>query len=155
MKSFFVVALAAYANAVCDDPDAGTICTDFSEVQDAVMTYAGDYTFQFVPVTGGEATNLRMIQFTGDETSTPLAGQGEKGIVLMLASYTQDCLDLLTKTSDSATDSIPKQLFDAGYDVFLGCSRGSKYSQPDTIDAAYWDTTCTSDKAADVKLMAA
>lgn len=119
------------------------------------MTYAGDYTFQFVAVTGGEATNLRMIQFTGDSASAAVAGQGEKGVVLMLASYTQDCLDLLTKTSDSATDSIPKQLFDAGYDVFLGCSRGSKYSQPDTIDAAYWDTTCTSDKAADVKLMAA
>ena len=119
------------------------------------MTYAGDYTFQFVAVTGGEATNLRMIQFTGDSASAAVASQGEKGVVLMLASYTQDCLDLLTKSSDSATDAIPKQLFDAGYDVFLGCSRGSKYSQPDTIDAAYWDTTCTSDKAADVKLMAA
>ena len=60
------------------------------------MTYAGDYTFQFTPVTDGESTNLRMIQFTGDSTGTAITGQGEKGVVLMLASYTQDCLDLLT-----------------------------------------------------------
>ena len=34
MKSFFVVALAAYANAVCTEADAvaGTTCTDFPEV---------------------------------------------------------------------------------------------------------------------------
>ena len=153
MKSFFVVALAAYANAVCDDPDAGTICDDFSEVQDAVMTYAGNYTFQLVDVPNDDSTTLRMIQFTGGSDSMDIAGQGEKGVVLMLASYTQDCLDLLTQTSDDATDSIPKQLFDAGYDVFLGCSRGSKYSQPDTIPADYWDSTCTSDKAADVQAM--
>ena len=99
MKSFFVVALAAYANAVCEEFDAvdGSTCTDFPEIDEAVMTYAGNYTFQLVDVPNDDSTTLRMIQFTGNTSSSdPVAGQGEKGVVLMLASYTQDCLDLLT-----------------------------------------------------------
>ena len=60
------------------------------------MTYAGNYTFQLVDVPNDDSTTLRMIQFTGGSDSMDIAGQGEKGVVLMLASYTQDCLDLLT-----------------------------------------------------------
>ena len=37
-------------------------------------------------------------------------------------------------------DSIPYQLAKKGHSVYLGCKRGTKYSQPDTIadPATYW-----------------
>ena len=155
MKSFFVVALAAYAQAICTEPGSDDLCNDFPEVQTAVQTYAGDYDFTFVEVTGAASAPLRMIQFIGDETQTEITDQGTKGIVLFVSSYTQDCLDWLTQTQDEATDSIPKQLFDDGFDVFLGCRRGSKYSQPDPITdpEAYWNFS-TEDLGDDIQAMA-
>ena len=42
---------------------------------------------------------------------------------------------------DDSADSIPYQLAAEGYSVYLGCKRGTKYSQPDTIadPETYWD----------------
>ena len=55
--------------------------------------------------------------------------QGTKGPILFVHSATKDCLSWLTKSVDAATDSIPKMLFDEGYDVYLACRRGTAYSR--------------------------
>lgn len=53
MKTFTqlasVAALAAYANAVCPlfPSGAADSCTDFPEMQTAVVDHAGDYTWRF------------------------------------------------------------------------------------------------------------
>lgn len=58
-------------------------------------------------------------------------------------SVTKDCRDWLEESADAATDSIPKQLFDAGYDVWLGCARGTIFSDKhETLEndsEEYWD----------------
>jgi len=48
------------------------------------------------------------------------------------------------------------QLYDEGYEVYLGCRRGSKNSQPNTIKdpSTYWDVS-TEDYGADVNAMVA
>ena len=47
---------------------------------------------------------------------------------MLLNTATKDCRSWFTDTEDETTDSIPKQLFDMGYDVWIGCKRGSIYS---------------------------
>ena len=51
------------------------------------------------------------------------------GPVLLLNTATRDCRHWFTETVDYQNyDSIPKQLFDAGYDVWIGCKRATIYS---------------------------
>jgi hypothetical protein len=71
-----------------DDP-----CATFTDVQDAFSTYASAYNYTWI--SGG--TDLRMINITGDDTNTASTNAG-KGIVLLLSSYSQDCVDWLTQT---------------------------------------------------------
>ena len=61
-----------------------------------------------------------------DTFTTPL--QNARHAVLMTHTATKNCVDWLT-ASAVGVDSIPKLLFDKGYDVFLGCRRGTEYSR--------------------------
>lgn len=54
--------------------------------------------------------------------------QNKRHAVLMTHTATKNCVDWLT-ASAVGVDSIPKLLFDKGYDVFLGCRRGTEYSR--------------------------
>ena len=38
-------------------------------------------------------------------------------------------MNWFTSTEDENIDSIPKQMFDAGYDVWIACMRGTEFSQ--------------------------
>ena len=58
------------------------------------MTYASDYNFTWVEV---DTSDLLMINITGDSTNTASANAGA-GIVLLLSSFTQDCVDWFTQT---------------------------------------------------------
>ena len=69
------------------------------------------------------------------------------GPVLLLNTATRDCRSWFTETSNADVDSIPKMLFDAGYDVWIGCTRGrditlenANYNKnvPEQ-SAAYWN----------------
>lgn len=62
----------------------------------------------------------------GDTFTTEL--QNVRHAVLMTHTATKNCVDWLT-ASAPGVDSIPKLLFDKGYDVFLGCRRGTEYSR--------------------------
>ena len=57
--------------------------------------------------------------------------QNRRHAVLMTHSSTKDCVNWLDASAPD-TDSIPKLLFDKGYDVFLGCRRGTEYSRTKT-----------------------
>ena len=70
-----------------------------------------------------------MIRFLGDENGVPFPGSGEKGPLLLLSDIEQDCLNWLTDTADSAQESIPLALYKDGYDVWLGCRRGTTFSR--------------------------
>ena len=48
---------------------------------------------------------------------------------MLVHSATKDCMSWFNDTVDAATDSIPKMLFDEGYDVYLACKRGTAYSR--------------------------
>ena len=118
-----ILALGSQA-MFCQEPGD---CQDI--INAAFLTYAGGYSYEFLNTDTMDEYRLGMIRFTGDENGDPIADQGSKGPVLLMHSATQDCLTWLTATADEATDSIPLSLFKDGYDVFLGCRRGTYYSR--------------------------
>ena len=84
----------------------------------------------------------KLFKFTGDANGDPLVNdsgevtQGSKGPVLFVHSATKDCMSWLND-SVAVADSIPKLLFDDGYDVHLACNRGTAYSRAhETFDLA-------------------
>ena len=83
-----------------------------------------------------------MIRFRGDENGNPLLGppddfgiptilQGRLRPVLLVHTATEDCLSWLNAV-ETGTDSIPFILFTQGYDVYLGCRRGTQFSRTAT-----------------------
>lgn len=96
--------------------------------------HAGDFAWTFEDVLTDDDYNLRMIRFVGNETGGPLFDddgkllQGRLRPLLIVHTATNDCLSWLTAT-EAGTDSIPKILFSMGYDVFLGCRRGTEFSR--------------------------
>ena len=159
MKSFYqlaaLAALAANVQAVCPAALENKYCADFPEVDALVAATSGDYTWQF---TDGFFTRdgyeVKLLRLIGDSTEAQVPDQWTKDAVLFLPPKDKDCTYWLNRDDDMA-DSIPKQLFDAGYDVYLGCKRGSTFNQgnqtldPVTDAEDYWnfnsDTIATND----------
>ena len=86
-----------------------------------------------------------MIRLTGDNAGDPfVADEDKKGPVLHLHTAFNDCLSWFD-SEDPAIDSIPLQLAKAGYDVWIGCGRGTFLSRThETLDAdddaeEYWN----------------
>lgn len=158
MKSFLclaaLAALAANVNAVCPAGAPSSVCGDFTDVQDLVAANSGDYTWYFEQADTESGYNLKLFRFLAGNDGSQIPDQWTKDPVLLLAPARQDCSWWLT-VEDDAADSIPKQLFDAGYDVFLGCKRGTTFAQGNTtlnpVDDAedFWnfntDTIATED----------
>lgn len=87
-----------------------------------------------------------MIRIIGDETSMPVPNT--EGPLLFLHTATMDCTSWLTNSASTTEKAIPIDLYDSGYDVYLGCRRGTTYSRenatndPDGTSAdakIYWD----------------
>ena len=120
----------------------------------AFTANAGLATYDWIDV-GADQDILRMIQITSDATGAAFAGTS-LGPVLLTSSYTLDCEDWITKSGATATvQSLPLQLYDAGYEVYLGCRRGSTNSRPDTITtpATYWDVSTIDYGTTDIPAM--
>ena len=127
-----MAALAAYTKAVCVDEGDFVCTTDFTDVNTIVADTSGDYAWTFYETTNADDYTLRMFRFLGDDTEAFLVGppyQGSLGPVMFMHTVTKDCLSWLTSTQDDTEDSIPKKLFDLGYDVWLACRRGTEYSR--------------------------
>ena len=101
--------------------------------------HARSYAWSLEDVVTADGYNLSMLHFRGDENGDRLEGtnkhfeydnelQGLLRPVLITHTATLDCLDWLT-SSEVGTDSIPMKLFLQGYDVFLGCRRGTEFSR--------------------------
>jgi len=103
------------------------------KIDDAVAKYAGGYEWSMLPMATGYQNNLFL--FKADADGLPIFDdnnevlQGTKGNILLVHSATRDCLSWLTMTQDETMDSIPKMLFDKGYNVFMACRRGTAYSR--------------------------
>ena len=108
-------------------------------VELAVEGKARDYAWAFHEVVTDDEYNLQMIRFEGDENGNPLVGppddggfptllQGIRRPVLLVHTATNDCLSWLNAV-ESEVDSLPFILFSQGYDVFLGCLRGTRFSR--------------------------
>lgn len=93
---------------------------------------------------------IKMIHFTSNKKNEPFPLQFTKGSVLMLPDARTDCLSWLKMPTDLSQSTVPKKLFDSGYDVFIGCRRGTKYSRkhrdfnanfnhPSGTSFQYWD----------------
>ena len=64
-------AFAVVANAACTI-DRAQDCIDFEEMQQAVETMAGDYTWRFYTVDTEDENTLRLFRFMGDETGVEI-----------------------------------------------------------------------------------
>lgn len=125
-------------------------CENFAQkdvVEAAVTKYAGDYAWSMYE-TGGDYKN-KLFRFEGDADGEAIKDaedneiQGSLGQVLLLHTATRDCLSWFTSSADEAIDSIPKMLFDMGYDVWLGCNRGTMFSLAhETFDLATEEGRC-------------
>ena len=122
--------LAASAYAACPTGISPKFCGDFTEVNDLVAASSGDYTWQFaagVPFTN-DGFEVKLFRFLADQVGAQVPDQWTKDPILFLPPDREDCTYWL-KVEDDTADSIPKQLFDAGYDVYLGCKRGSSFNK--------------------------
>lgn len=134
--------------------DDDGLCADWTDLNTLVADHSGDYAWQFFQVTTEDDYEIKLFNFSGDSAGDPTANQFSKSSVLFLAPARQDCSWWLN-VQDDAYDSIPKQLFDMGYDVWLGCKRGTQFSLThDTLNSVddaeqYWnfntDTIATKD----------
>lgn len=120
-------AMGTIANAVCP-LDRAFDCINFEEMQEAVATYASDYSWRFYTALTEDDYMVRMFRFLGDWTGSTVPNQWTKGPVLLVNTATKDCRSWFIDTMDENQDSIPKMLFDEGYDVWIACKRGSIYS---------------------------
>ncbi len=136
MRAAFAVAalFAVGAKAqFCQEPGD---CVDLIDASFAAN--ADGFTYTFYNTDTADDYRLGMIRFSGDDTGSAIADQGSKGPILLMHSATQNCLNWLDDTADSGQDSIPLQLFKAGYDVWMGCRRGTYFSRriadPEDLD---------------------
>ena len=87
---------------------------------------------------------LTLFHIEGIQRRRRLNNHGSKGPILLLHGYTSGAITWF-KRSDESLPVIASQLYEEGYDVWLGNSRGSRYSRkhdyldPDLEDEYYWD----------------
>ena len=128
--SFAVASIMALSTQAADCTVPGD-CQDI--INTAFATYASGFKYDFLEQDTMDGYRVGMIRFTGDSNGDPIADQGSKGPILLLHSATQDCLTWFDATVSTEIDSLPLQLFKQGYDVFLGCRRGTLFSRT-TVD---------------------
>ena len=92
-----------------------------------------------------------MARIVGDDTGSEGPNHRSQGPVLLLHGHTRDGLSWFEGWSDGAERTLPAQLYDAGYDVFIANTRGTPNSRehvdpekdPDDYEnggaQAYWD----------------
>ena len=130
--SFAVASILALSTQASDCTSPGP-CQD--RINGALATYAESVSYDFLEADTMDGYRVGMIRFTGDSMGMPVPDQGSKGPILLLHSATQDCLTWFFATADPSIDSLPLQLFKDGYDVFLGCRRGTSFSRTTPDDS--------------------
>ena len=81
---------------------------------------------------------IRMVRFIGDALGDDVTDQWTRQPVL----FYQDKNDYNGCFSWITQDTMAAQLFDLGYDVYIGCRRGNSISDdnPNSLDEeTYWD----------------
>ena len=148
MRSFaLLAAIAAIASAAEECLSTGNAddCWTDSSIKDAIAAGTDQYTWARYETTTADDYNLGLIRLVGDNAGDAfVAAEDAKGPVLLLHTAFSDCLDWLN-SDDPAIDSIPLQLAKSGFDVWLGCRRGTFLSRThQTLDAdddaeEYWN----------------
>ena len=113
---------------------------------DAMTAEGSNFGWKSYPLTSGNGYNLIMFRVTEDATGTPLTPT--KGPILLVHGMFSSPTDFLGR-SDSGSASLPIQLAQMGYDVWIGCSRGRPYTDTHTVydlnnpdeEKSYWDYT--------------
>ena len=98
-----------------------------------------NFEWQSYPVTTSSGYEIVMFRITADPTGAPLVPT--KGPLLLLHGMFSDPTDFFSRT-DETTPGLPIQLAQAGYDVWIGCTRGREY----TLNHATMDRTLPEQK---------
>ena len=139
-------------NCVANSDSVDAFCSleSSQRISDAMVNYAENYAWTLEQVTNDEGYVLSMIRIVGDENGDILIDRDENGdpvldgafttelqwqrpALLITHTATKDCVDWLSASADGEP-SIPFRLFQSGYDVFIGCRRGTQYSRTNAND---------------------
>ena len=123
----------------------GAWANEYPAFAEAMLVDGSDFGWEAIPVVSETGYETVLFRITDDETGAPL--EDTKGPVLLLHGMFSSPEDWL-KRSDIDAQSTAIQLALAGYDVWIGCTRG----RPDTLghttlnpaesaedNKAYWD----------------
>lgn len=93
-----------------------------------------NYEWKSYPITTDTGYQIMMFRITADPTGVALTPT--KGPMLLVHGMFSDPTDFFSRT-DETTPALPVQLAMAGYDVWIGCTRG----RSNTLDHATIDQT--------------
>ena len=111
------------------------------------MNYYG-YDWEAHEVTTEDGYNVKMFHITGKRGYEWYESTRPEIPVLIMHGATMDASTwfslFMMPPPDNENAPLPAALFDNGFDVWIGSSRGTQYSMPEDLDpndSTYWDFT--------------
>ena len=130
---------AAVAHLKASDSDA----EKFPDIDLAFRDWGNDVMWRSYRTTTADGYKLTMFRILGQSDGTTLPNHGEKGPILLLHGFSTSALTWFNRR-DKSRIVTPVQYYEAGYDVWLGSIRGTRYCREHKrydadFDNMYWD----------------
>lgn len=128
LAAFAMLNLSALATSAAD-------LAAYPEFATAMQTNGSNYGWKSYPVITQSGYKILLFRLTENELGAPLTDT--KGPAVFLHGMFSDPADFVSRT-DSASPSMPVQLAQQGYDVWIACTRGrtgtSEHASLDLLD---------------------